>query len=201
MFGLCGLIPLQTHFLPVFGLMEVLYQPLWRILRRKITLFIIQQHNQSWFIKMEAEQSTICIRKAETKDLDDVIRLYRAGLVELGEPYSDSLTMNKVLISFYLAPCFLLVIDDNICGIAGLTVVTSSHNGDASLSDYMFYVLPEHRSLRTLNSLVREVKAFADEKNLPLKLEFVADFDENIRKRLFEMNGFKKCNLVGVYNG
>lgn len=140
------------------------------------------------------------IRKATAQDLDDVIKLYRAGLTELGEKYSDSLTMNKVLTCFYLAPCFLLVINDKICGIAGLTVVTSSHNGDASLSDYMFYILPEHRSLRTLNSLVKEVKAFAQEQNLPLRLEFVSSGDEKLKERLLTMNGFKIGGVIGVYN-
>lgn len=141
------------------------------------------------------------IRKATTKDLDDVIKLYRMGLTELDESYSDSLTMNKVLTCFYLAPCFLLVINDKICGIAGLTVITTSHNGDASLSDYMFYILPEHRSLRTLNSLVKEVKAFAKEQNLPLRLEFVCKNDEKLKERLLIMNGFKINSVTGVYNG
>lgn len=140
------------------------------------------------------------IRKAETKDLDDVIKLYRAGLTELGEKYSDSLTMNKVLTCFYLAPCFLLVIDDKICGIAGLTVITISHSGVAQLTDYMFYVLPEHRSLKTLNSLVKEVKAFAEEQNLPLRLEFISNGDEKLKERLLNMNGFKIGGVIGVYN-
>lgn len=141
------------------------------------------------------------IRQAETEDLGRVIELYRAGLTELGLKYSDSMTANKVVTSFYLAPCFLLVIDDIIRGIAGMTVVTTSHNGDASLADYMFYIEPEHRSLRTLNTLVNEVKAFADEKNLPLRLEFIVNDDEELRKRLLSMNGLKVQSVVGVYNG
>lgn len=149
---------------------------------------------------MQAEQLEICIKKAKADDLGEVIDLYRAGLTELGEEYSDSLTMNKVLTSFYLAPCFLVVIDGKICGMAGLTAVTTSHDGVASLSDYMFYVLPEHRNLKTLNTLVKEVKAFAAEQKLPLRLEFVANGDEKLKERLLTMNGFKIGAVIGVYN-
>lgn len=140
------------------------------------------------------------IKKAKSEDLDDVIKLYRAGLTELGEKYSDAYTLNKVLTSFYLAPCFLLVIDGKICGIAGLTSVVTSHNGVASLTDYMFYILPEHRSLKTLNSLVKEVKAFAKSQKLPLRLEFISNNDEKLKERLLSMNGFKIGGVIGVLN-
>lgn len=141
------------------------------------------------------------IRQATPKDIPCVVRLYKAGLGELGEKYKEDLVFQKVATCFYLAPCFLLEVNDNIQGIAGLTLLTTSHNGDAQLADYMFYIKPEHRSLKTLNSLVKEVKAFAKEKNLPLRLEFISNDDEDLKRRLLSMNGFKVGSIIGVYHG
>lgn len=141
------------------------------------------------------------VRQAENEDLPDVVKLYRAGLSELGLKYKNDLTQQKVETCYHLAPCFLVVINDNIVGIAGLTLITASHSGDVSLADYMFYILPEHRSLKTLNALVKEVKAFAKAKNFPLRLEFVSNDDEAIKRRLLRMNGFEIKRIVGEYNG
>jgi hypothetical protein len=141
------------------------------------------------------------VRIAENKDIDDILRLYKAGLKELGEDYKDSLVLNKVVTCFHLAPCFLVEINDNIVGMAGLTTVTTSHTGDASLADYMFYIEPEHRNIRTLDALMKEIKGFAVSKNLPIRLDFLVDGEVSAKARLFERYGFKPFSVVGVYNG
>ena len=141
------------------------------------------------------------IREATPKDIPYILDLYRKGLEELGETnISESCMLRKIVNSYQLAPCFLLEIDDIIAGIAGLTVITSSHNGDATLSEYMFYVLPEHRSLKNLSGLVEKSKAFASQNDFPLRLQFFTDQDQKVRERLFEMHDFKVIAVVGVYN-
>lgn len=114
--------------------------------------------------------------------------------------WKEDLLIKKITESFILAPCFVIEKDDIICGIAGLTLVILSHSGSAQLADYMFYVVPEHRSLKTLNSLVREVKGFADQNNFPLRLEFLCNDDEPLKRRLLKMNGFKIGGIIGTYN-
>lgn len=141
------------------------------------------------------------IRKATPKDFPCVIELYKAGLTETGANYSDSLVMAKVVNSFHLAPCFLLVKNDSIVGMAGLTFVTSSFSGDVILSDYMFYIEPEHRSLESLSSLVESAKQFADETKFPFRLEFIIHDDDALRRRLLKMHGFEPKAIVGIYNG
>lgn len=135
------------------------------------------------------------------QDVVDVFSLYTAGLKELGKEYKEDLALNKIVNSYHLAPCFLLVIDDKICGMAGFTAVSSSHSGDASLADYMFYVQPEHRNMESLNALTKAVKDFASAHNLPVRLEFIVTNDEAVKRRLLKRHGFRVDAIIGVYNG
>jgi len=141
------------------------------------------------------------IRKATPADIPYLLDMYKASITELGEDYIESFLLKKIVNSYHLAPCFVLVIDDTICGMAGLTSVIMPNNGKAMLADYMFYVRPEHRSLTNLSDLVNSAKAFAKETDLPLRLDFIANDDEKLRERLLRMNGFKITSVVGVYNG
>lgn len=141
------------------------------------------------------------IRKAVNGDIDDILRLYKAGLRELGEKYKESLVLDKVLKSFTLAPCFLSVVDDKIVGMVGLTLSITSHNGVASLADYMFYVEPEHRNIKTLDALMNKVKDFAVSHKLPVRLDFFTKRDEGAKKRLFSRYGFEVKGVMGVYYG
>jgi len=128
--------------------------------------------------------------------------MYHSSLIECGEiDINEDLLLKKVVNSYHLAPCFLLIIDDIICGMAGFTAEASSHNGVVSMIDYMFYVKKEHRSLENLSALVKEAKDFANEKKMPIKVEFkVKNNDEELRKRLLVMHGFEVHSVSGIYN-
>lgn len=141
------------------------------------------------------------VRQATSSDIETICELYKKGLIELGEQkILDDKVRNKVANSFLLAPCFLLEINGNIVGMAGLTAVTASWSNDVSLADYMFFVEKEHRSLENLSALVNSCKGFASDHNYPLRLEFVTGSEE-VRQRLFRMHGFDKTIVVGVYHG
>lgn len=141
------------------------------------------------------------IRIAAPEDLKDVVLLYKKGLESLGEPYNEESVRNKVYTSYYLAPCFLVIKDDTIVGIAGLTVIRTSHDSAASLADYMFYIEPEYRSIRTLDALMEKIKDFAVSKNLPIRLDFRVSGNIEARERLLNRYGFKVQSVVGVYDG
>lgn len=141
------------------------------------------------------------IRKATPKDMPYILEMYKSAMIELGEEYEESYLLKKIVNSYHLAPCFLLVIDDRICGMAGLTSVTMPNTGKAMLSDYVFYVDDDYRSLPNLSELVDSAKAFAKKHNLPLRLDFVVNGDQKIRERLLEMHGFEVKSIVGVYYG
>lgn len=143
------------------------------------------------------------IRRANHKDLKRITELYIEGLKELGaKDINPDLCYKKVETCYFLAPCFLLEIDDIIFGMWGLTTTQLPWNGSATLADYMMYLLPEYRSLDNLGGLIDEVKNFAQSVNLPLRLDFqIADGKEAVKRRLFEMYGFKVSSIMGVYNG
>ena len=125
------------------------------------------------------------IRKATPQDFPYILDLYMKGLEELGEHYLESMCLKKVVLSYHLAPCFLLVDCDNIIGIAGLTTVTSSHNGDATLSDYMFYVLPEHRNKYSFDTGVEVLRWIYD--NEPSYKKVIAQVHQR-KKSLLELS-------------
>lgn len=143
-------------------------------------------------------ENTQIIRPATKDDLLKVFEMVEAALIEVGAPYTKKHIVDKVTYSYYLAPCFLLEIDGNICGMAGLTVVICSWSGNATLADYMFYIEPQYRSLSNLGGLVEKSKEFALQNQTPLRLEFVTGSEE-VRKRLFRMHGFKVDCVVGTY--
>lgn len=140
------------------------------------------------------------VRVATSSDIPRILDLYKKGLEEIGLEYSESLLLKKIINSYHLAPCFVLE-EDEIVGMAGFTVVTTSHNGDARLADYMFYVLPEHRNIKSLGRLVSAAKDFAKEHDLPLRLEFISQNDEELKKRVLKMHGFEVVCIVGEYHG
>lgn len=140
------------------------------------------------------------IRQATHKDISYILEMYKLGLEELGETkFSESLMLNTVLASYHVAPCFLLVKNGNIVGMAGLTITSSPWNGDATLKEYMFYVRKEHRNIKNLSGLVEKSKSFAESLDVPLRLEFATDTKDGVRERLLSMHGFDVCAIVGMY--
>lgn len=147
-------------------------------------------------------KNNFSIRQAETKDIKAIVELYKKGLEALGyNDWKEDLLIKKITESFVLAPCFVIEKDDKLIGMAGLTLVTIAHSGVASLADYMFYIEPEARNIKTLNALVSEVKDFAAQNNFPLRLFFTLNEDEAVKRRLLKVNGFKIDNIIGTYNG
>ena len=146
-------------------------------------------------------QSDFSVVQAQHDDLPKVFELYKKGLSELGMKYKAEKVFQKMHKAFKCAPCFLLVIDDKIAGMADLHLGEDHFTGDITLTDLLFYVEPEHRNLKRLSGLVEACKSFADEYDLPFRLDFISQNDENLRMRLLRMHGFKVYSVSGVYNG
>lgn len=140
-------------------------------------------------------------RLATLDDMPKLIELYISGLEELGEDYKESLLVKKILDNYYLAPCYVVENNGIVVGMAGFTTVISSHSGVAMLCDYIFYVEPEYRNIKTLSALVSQIKAFAKAQNMPLKIELSIRNDEKLRSRLLSIFGFKVYSLCGAYDG
>lgn len=140
------------------------------------------------------------IRFAEKQDLLYMIDMYMRGLHEMGECICDETKMlAKLIACMEVAPCFLLIKDDTIVGMAVMTIAVNPHNSGARLTDVMFYVYPKYRNIDNLSELVDSIKDFASLHNLSISLRFVCRGDEKGRKRLLRMNGFKVTAIEGSY--
>lgn len=145
------------------------------------------------------EKSPTLVRKAKSADIPYILDLYKKGLEELGLEYQESLLVKKIVDSLKLAPCFLLI-KDEIVGMWGLTMGSLSHSGELVVQDYMLYIEPEHRGMKTLGEMVEYVKSFADENKLIVRLEHVGRNPE-LSKRLYKMHGFEPTSVIGEYHG
>ena len=123
------------------------------------------------------------IRKATPCDFVQILALYKAGLDEIGEDWKESFLVRKIVTSYKLAPSFVLEIDGKIQGFAGFTIVTASHNGQKVMAEYMFYIRPEFRGDKSLLSLVQAAQDFAKENDFPLRVEFIINNDEQLKRR------------------
>jgi hypothetical protein len=85
--------------------------------------------------------------------------------------------------------------------MAGFKLAASSYNGDYSLCDYMFYVLPEHRNIENLGALLKEAQQFSRKTKMPLRVDFLCKNDTPLRERMLRKFGFETFAVVGVFNG
>ena len=141
------------------------------------------------------------IKEATIDDFQEILRMVKAMRDELGQDYKESYVVYTILQSLKLAPCFLLEKDGKICGMAGLTVFFDGFTGQATLSEYGFYIDPSQREYSVFSGLIDKCKEYADKVNMPLIFSFQAHASNDFKVKLFERKGFKVDSIVGEYNG
>ena len=145
------------------------------------------------------------IRYAEREDLPTIYKLSWAGARELKEVAPErvdpDLLLKWVHKAYSQAPQVLLEKDGEIIGFWGLCTIRAEWSYDLMLADYMFYILPEHRSFKATRLLVKAVKAVADKHQLHLRLCYLFKGDLPLHIRIYHMMGFTVSGLVGFYKG
>ena len=141
------------------------------------------------------------MREATINDFPEILRMVKAMREELGQDYKESYVVNTILQSLKLAPCFLLEKNGKICGMAGLTVFFDGFTGQATLSEYGFYIDPSQREYSAFSGLIDKCKEYANKVNMPLILSFQANTDNDFKIKLFKRKGFRIESIVGEYNG
>lgn len=118
-----------------------------------------------------AEKTCVIVRYADETDLPQVLGMYMAGLAEIRdmivEPNAQKCA-RKVLLSWAQAPCVLLEKMGKIIGFAGLCTNKPDYSEQNVISEYMFYIKPEHRSYKAAKMLSDASKDVADKFGLPL---------------------------------
>ncbi len=144
-------------------------------------------------------------RHAIPSDLLDVWRLCWKAKKELQsitpETVDPELLMDWIEEAMGQAPCVLLVKDGVTIGFWGLCTCRARWSHDVILADYMFYVLPEHRSMKAVEHLKTAVQAVADQLGLNLQLSYLFTDKKDAHIRLFEKVGFEVHGVMGVYRG
>ena len=140
------------------------------------------------------------IRQATKEDIHIVVEMTKSMREDLGMDYEDAYVVNLVVKALKLAPCFLLLKDDRIIGMAGLSVSFCAFSNQATLTDYGFYIQPRHRSYGLFCGLINKVKDYSKEVGLPLRLNLQANISNKVREKLFKRHGFKVISMIGEYN-
>jgi len=143
----------------------------------------------------------ICIREATIDDLPEMIRMTKAMREELRRPYKESHIVSTILESLKLAPCFLLQKDANIYGMAGLLLYFDGFTGQATLTEYGFYIDPSQRDYSAFSGLVEQCKKYAKKVNMPLNLTLQSNSSNDFKIKLFKRKGFVIDGIAGRYNG
>lgn len=143
------------------------------------------------------------VRHATPEDLPTLYKLCWAGYRELSPPerVDPDLLWDWVVEAFHQAPQLILVKDGQIIGFWGLCFIKAAWSYDRMLADYMFYILPNHRSLKASRLLVQAVKGIADSFNLTFRQSYLFKGKLALHIRIFQMMGFSVSGLIGFYKG
>ena len=142
-------------------------------------------------------------RYAETEDLPTVYLLAWQGYKELKEiapeKVDPDLLWQWILKAHSQAPQVILEKDGEIIGLWGLCTIKAAWSHDVMLADYMFYILPKHRSFKATKQLKEAVCSVADKFKLTLRLSYLFKSKAPVHARIFAMMGFSTSGFIGFY--
>lgn len=145
------------------------------------------------------------VRVAEYEDLPRVAALCARGIEELEDVLLGQVNHDKLFerIKFFWsqAPCLLYEVEGEIVGIWGLNTLVPFYSDTPFIGDYMFYILPEHRSFKVAKIMCEAVKSVSHEFGMPVELNYMVPEKVPQKQRLFEMMKFRTTGIKGVYNG
>jgi hypothetical protein len=138
-------------------------------------------------------------RYADKNDLPQIYVMYLDALKERGEEYDEQRSLDYMLLSWSQAPCVLLCKGSDIIGFAGLYTYKPAHNHKVYLREYMFYIMPENRGVKSWRSLCRGVQDVSREFNLPFVGEHRLTGSIKHHERLIRMAGATPKAIISVY--
>lgn len=148
-----------------------------------------------------SELPVIVTRYAMREDLAEVLEMYINSLIEINdyiEPISPKKCAETVMQSWLRAPCILLVKLGQIIGFAGFSSAIPKHSDSVILEEYMFYIKPEHRSLKAAKVMSDASIKMADELKLPLYMShMLKGHDANIKDKFLKRWGYETL-AIGV---
>jgi len=143
------------------------------------------------------------IYSATREDLPTVVEL----ALKIPEEFSfenfpsvDKAKVTEIIFSNWTdAPIFLYKIENEIVGMVGLALDTLWWSNEPVLQDYMFYIKPEHRSLKVVNALIGAMRDVAKLNDMKVITTFIASDRTDSKRKLFERKGFKESGILMTY--
>ena len=154
---------------------------------------------------MSQNANSLLSRYATESDLAAVLGLYMAALAEI-QDYIERPDIERcadtVFSSWLTAPCVVIERAGEIIGFAGLRTWRPGYTLQTVLTEYMFYVKPEHRSIKAAKMLSDSVKAVADKFKLPLRMtHMVFDTPLAVKEKFLQRWGYRIDALAVTYGG
>lgn len=145
-------------------------------------------------------KQTTNTRYAEKDDLPSVYVMYLEALKELNEPHDEKDALEFMFYCWSKAPCIILEDGANIVGFAGLNVYAPAYDRKRlELREYMFYVSPSYRGIKSWRVLSKAVQKTADKFNLTFVGEHRLTGSIKHHERLIRMAGAKPKAIISVY--
>lgn len=149
------------------------------------------------------DKACVTVRYADEEDLPQVVRMYITALHEIdGDKYKLNLVKCGRLVweSFVKAPCILLEKSKEIIGFCGLRTGVLEYCDDAYISEYMFYIKPEYRSMKTARVLSKSAQSVADKFKLPMYFtHLIGDKPVEVREDFLNRWGYKPVAINCIY--
>lgn len=125
--------------------------------------------------------------------------MYLAALKELGEEHEEKRALDFMIRCYNQAPCLLLIKNDKIVGFAGLWLYVPAYGTKRYLRDYMFYIQPAHRGIRSWRELCKGVRDVSDKFKIPFVGEHRLTATLPKHLKMIEMAGAKPVAVLSMY--
>lgn len=149
------------------------------------------------------DKACVTVRYADEVDLPQVFKMYVSAIKEIeGDKANIDLPVCARLIwdCFVKAPCVLLEKMGEIVGFCGLRTGVLDYSKDAYISEYMFYINPKHRSMKTARVLSNAAQDVAEKFKLPLYFtHFIGDKSIEWREKFLNRWGYKTKAINCIY--
>lgn len=140
---------------------------------------------------------------AKREELPEIIEMSLNIPEEHGFDKLPEVNLEKVtgyfVEKFRESPIFVYKKDNRIVGFVGTSIESFWWSDKNVLTDFIFYIHPEHRELKVLNALINSLRDLGKLNDMPVVTHFMSNDRTELKEKLFERHGFKKSGFIATY--
>ena len=140
---------------------------------------------------------------AKRCELPTVVRLSKEGIEQIDvEPapiVDTNVLADTVYKNYMISPVFILQKNGVPVGVAPTTLNTYGWSKSPHLSTLVIYIQKDHKSLNTLDLLMKAITEYANKQGIPYIDTFMGQKRIRARKRLIKRQGFKEAGTTFIY--